>query len=82
VKIEQFIDQGEGKQNVLLMDLSKAFGDVNRTILWNTLYKQGVPIQTILNIKRGHNKTILQAKHNKQYGKTSKTTLGSPKAPK
>jgi len=75
-KIEQYIEQGAGKQNVLLTDLSKAFGAVNRTILWNTLYKQGVPVQAILHIRRGHNKTILQAKHNKQYGGNIHNNIG------
>ena len=50
------------------MDLSKAFDTVNRTILWTSLYKAGLPIQTILHIRRGHIDTTLQAKHNKQYG--------------
>ena len=76
MKIEQFIDQGEAKQNVLLMDLTKAFDAVNRTILWNTLYKQGVPIQTILHIRRGSNRAILQAKHNKQYGQKVHNNIG------
>ena len=76
VKIEQYIEQNSTAKNILLMDLSKAFGAVNRTILWNTLYKQGVPVQAILHIRRGHNKTILQAKHNKQYGGNIHNNIG------
>jgi len=81
VKIEQYIDQREGKRNILLMYLSKAFDTVNRAILWNTLYKKGLPIKTILHIRRGRNQTILQAKHNKQNGGKYTATLEFPKAP-
>ena len=50
------------------MDIGKAFGAVHRTVLWTSLYKKGVPIQTIHRIRRGREKTTLQAKYNRQYG--------------
>jgi len=59
------------------MDLSQAFGAVNRTILWGALYKKVLPIKTILNIRRRRNKTTLQAKRKKQYGKIH-NEIGSP----
>ena len=58
------------------MDLSKAFDTVNRTILWTALYKTGIPIQTILHIRRGHANTTLQSKYNKQYGKKIYNNIG------
>ena len=58
------------------MGLSKAFGKVNRTILWTTLYKKGPPIQTIQHIRRRHNKTTLQAKYSQQYGSKIQNNVG------
>ena len=51
------------------MGLSKAFGSVSKTVLWAAPYKAGDPAQTILHIRRGRNRTTIQAKYNKQYGK-------------
>jgi len=70
-KIEHHIGQNAEKQNILLMDLIKAFGTINRTILRNTLYKKCPLIQTILRIRRGRNNTTLQAKHKRGTEKTS-----------
>jgi len=58
------------------MDLSKAFDKVNRAILWATLYKKGPPIQTIQHIRRGRNKTTLQAKYCQQYGNKIQNNFG------
>jgi len=60
VKIEQYIEQNSTAKNILLMDLSKAFGAVNRTILWTALYKEGIPEKTILHIRRGRSRTTQQ----------------------
>ena len=68
MKVEQYLTTKNNATNILLMDLSKAFDTVNRTILWTSLYKAGLPIQLILHIRRGHIETTLQAKHNKLYG--------------
>lgn len=43
VKIEQYIGQNKDTQNILLMDLAKAFDAVSRKILWGTLYKKRGP---------------------------------------
>jgi len=67
IKVEDYITTNNNATNILLMDLSKAFDAVNRTILWTSLYKKGIQIQTIPHIRRGHMNTTLQAKHNKQY---------------
>ena len=61
------------------MDLIKAFGAVNRTILRTTLYKVGLPVQTILQIRRGHRKTKLQAKYNRQYGENKQQRRSLPR---
>jgi len=58
------------------MDLTKAFGAVNRNILWTTLCEKGAPIQTILHVKRGHRKTTLQAKYNRTYGEKTENNIG------
>ena len=68
MEIEQYIEQNSETQNILLMVLIKSFGAVNRTILRAELYKEGIPVQTILHIRRGRNRTTLQAQYNKQYG--------------
>ena len=39
------------------MDPPKALGTVNRTMLWATLYKKGLPINQILHIRRGRRNT-------------------------
>jgi len=76
VKIEQYIEHNSTTQNILLTGLSKAFDTVNRTILWETLYEKGIPIQAILQIRRGHIETTLQEKHNKQYGEKNRQRHG------
>ena len=37
MKIEQYIEDNSTTQNILLVDLIKAFGAVNRTVPWTTL---------------------------------------------
>ena len=39
IKVEQYIEQEDDKEKVLLMGLSKAFGKIHRALLWTTLYK-------------------------------------------
>ena len=52
IKVEQYIEQADIRAMVLLMDISKAFGAINRTLLWAALYKKGIPEETIRQIKR------------------------------
>ena len=40
IKVEQYIEQADNKGEILLMDLSEAFGTVNMTLLWTTLRKK------------------------------------------
>ena len=40
IKVEQYIEQTDRKAKVLLMGLSKAFGAINRTLLWAALYNR------------------------------------------
>ena len=78
LKIEQYIDQNNDTQNILQMDLAKAFCAISRNIPWATLQKKGLPIQMILHIKRGHNMTTLQAKRNKNMEKNRKQHRSIP----
>ena len=45
IKIGQSIQTGTQCAKIILMDLSKAFGCVNCSTLWTTLYKTGLPIR-------------------------------------
>ena len=58
------------------MDLSKAFGAINRAQLWTTLYKKGIPLETIVHIRKGHRDAMLRAKHQGKYGDASKNNVG------
>ena len=58
------------------MDLSKAFDAINRAQPWTTLYKNGIPLETISHIRKGHQNTMLCAKHQGTYGKESKNNVG------
>ena len=58
------------------MDLTKAFDKVNRTILWTTLYKKGLPIDMITHIRRGHQNTTLMPKTKGKYGEETTNNVG------
>jgi len=76
LKIEQYIQNGTKGEQILLMDLSKAFDTINRTQLWTTLYKKGIPLETITHIRKGHQNTMLRAKHQGKYGEASENNVG------
>ena len=57
------------------MGLSNAFGDVNRTLLWDTLYKRA-PIPTIQQIAQGHQNTKLGCGEMGAYGKDVENNIG------
>ena len=80
LKIEQYIPEETKGAQILLMDLSKSFDAINRTQLWTTLYKKGLLVETISQIKKGHQNTMLCAKHQGAYGRESKNMLEFPKA--
>ena len=58
------------------MGLSKAFGTINRTLLWTTLYKKGLPEEMIRHIRRGHLGTKLAPKYKGRYGKSNTNNIG------
>ena len=58
------------------MDLTKAFGEVNRTILRTALYKKGIPVEMITHIRRGHQNTRLTPKTKGRYGKQTPNNVG------
>ena len=68
IKLEHAIQTGPDSANIVLMGLSKAFGSVNRRILWETLYKTGLPIPTIKHIMHGHQSTTPRCNDNGTYG--------------
>ena len=43
--------QNEETRQLILIDLSKAFGPINRNILWTILYGTGLPCEFIKQIK-------------------------------
>jgi len=68
MKIEDYLENLTPNSNILLMDITKAFDAINRTMLWTTLYKKGLPVEMINHIHRGRKNTQLQAKSNGRYG--------------
>ena len=48
---------------ILLMGLPEAFGAINRTQLWTALYKKGIPLVNIPQIRKGRQNTNLRATH-------------------
>ena len=75
-KIEQATQAGPNMMTTTIMDLSVAFDCVNRKLMWATLYKTGVPIDTINHIRQGHQNTTLRCKDNIKYGPKIKNSIG------
>ena len=61
------------------MDISKAFGTIDRTLLWAALYKKGLPGEMIRHIRRGHQGTRLAPKYRGRYGAAEENNIGFPK---
>ena len=76
MKIETYLDQKTGHTHLLLMDLSKAFGAISRTLLWTTLYKKDLSVDLTLHIRRGRKQTKLMAKTQGRYGKLVDNYVG------
>ena len=68
LKIEQSIRTGPTDTTIVLIDIAKAFDNVNRQLLWTTQYKTGLPHTTIKRIKHGHQNTKLRCNDNGEYG--------------
>ena len=75
VAIESYLAQSTPETH-LLTGLTKAFGKVNRTILWTAVYKKALPIGLIANIRRGNHNTKLQPKCNGSYGTLAGNNVG------
>jgi len=56
------------------MDLFKATEAIDRAQLWTTLYKKGIPLETIIHIRRGRQKIL--AKDQGKYGKNIHIDVG------
>ena len=74
--MEQYIKQAGNNAKILIMDLSKAFDTINRTLLWTTLYQKGIPEETIRHIRRRHTVTKLAPKYKGKYGKINENNIG------
>ena len=57
------------------MGLSKAFGAIIRTLLWATLYREGLPIETIKHIRSGQQGTKLAPKYKWEYGELTENNI-------
>ena len=60
--MEQYVQNSQNKEARVLMDLTKAFGAVNHTLLWAALYKTGIPNESILQLRQEHQNPTLQFK--------------------
>ena len=76
IKIEQHIEHANRDAEILLMDLSETFGEINRTHLWATMYKNGLRIETIKHIRRGHRRTKLAPEYKGAYVELSENNIG------
>jgi len=76
IKVEQYVENANHGAEILLMDLSKAFGAINRTLLWETLYKEGIPIDMTKHIRQGRRDTKLAPKYKGKYGAPSADNRG------
>ena len=58
--------QAEETKQLILIDLSKAFGSIDRNILWAFLYGKGLPWELIQNIRAGHLGNYLTPKYKEE----------------
>ena len=56
-------------KHIIMLDLSKSFGSVNRELSRAVIYKKGIPIQLIRRIRMGHGNTTLRPKAKGNVGK-------------
>ena len=64
------------QQRKVQMGLSEASEAINRTRLWTTLYKKGLPEEMIRHIRRGHRWTKLSPKYRGSYGESKGNNVG------
>ena len=63
-------------QGQLLMDLSKAFGRIDRNTLRWILYRKGLPLPFIKTIIQGHTDTLLCSRHKGIHGPYIENNIG------
>ena len=68
IKIDQYIGHANRDAEILLMGLSNAFGAINRTLLWATVYKKVYMGEMIKRIQRGHRGAQRAPKYEGEYG--------------
>ena len=76
MELEAHLTQATPETHIVLMDLAKAFGKVNRKLLRATLYKKELPIEMITHIRRGHKNTALAPQLKNKYGKPTENNVG------
>jgi len=76
IKLERAIQTGPFSAEIALVDLIKAFGSVNRQILWGTLFEIGLPMPLVKHIKEGRQNTTLRCKDNITYGPPITNNVG------
>ena len=62
--------------SLILIDLTKAFDRINRTVLWTTTYESGLPIRFINDIRNGHQGNTLRPKVKGELGKKVGNNIG------
>ena len=67
IKIEPYVEHSDRDAEILPMCRPKAFDTLNRTLLWATLYKKGLPVEMIKHIRRGRQGTRLAPKYKGVY---------------
>ena len=76
IKLESYLEKETKNTHIILTGLTKAFGKVNRTLLWTTLYKKGLPWEMITHIRSGHQNTTLRPKIKNKYGNATQNNVG------
>jgi len=76
IKLGSYLAAATKDAQIVLMDLAKAFGKVNRARLWTTLYKNGLPMEMIQRVRRGHQGTTILPKTKGKYGIGSPNNIG------
>ena len=66
-------------KHIILIDLSKAFGSVNRELFWEILYRKGIPAQLITRIRTWNGNTKLRPAAKGNLGKAGKQQRGIPR---
>ena len=76
IKIAQYIENTDKDAKIVLVAISEAFGAINRTLLWATLYKKGLTEEMIRHVRSGHHGTRLTPKYKGEYGSPKENNIG------